>query len=93
MLVSPESPFANLPRDLHPRQALFLDGIRFAAEMTELAHDRLCATLFALATKEERDNQDVGRGAVGALLDAWSMVDAPEGHRPECFPVANMPVG
>jgi hypothetical protein len=76
MLFAADSPFVRLPRDLNPKQALFLDGIRFAAEMTALAYARLCGTLYGLAMRETRDNADVGEGAVAALLDAWSIVDA-----------------
>ena len=76
MIIGPDSPFVQLPKNLDPRQALFLDGIRFAAQMVDLAHGRLCDTLFGLATSDRSDGADIGPGSVAALLDAWAIVDA-----------------
>jgi hypothetical protein len=76
VLIGPDSPFVNLPRNLNPKQALFIDGIRYAVQMAELAYERLCATLYALTTKPNRSDEDIGPASIAAFLDAWSFVDS-----------------
>lgn len=77
-MFRPESPFLNLPSNLDPKQALFLDGIRIAAQMTEIAHNRLINNLFALASiKQVRiDNANLNSIEVSSFLDAWAIIDA-----------------
>jgi hypothetical protein len=75
MLIERDSPFRRIPTALESRQALFLDGIRFAAEAADLSYLRLVNTLLRLAQHGAADgehNQDI----VSATVDAWSVVDS-----------------
>jgi hypothetical protein len=73
-MIARESPLRRLPTGIDPKQALFLDGIRHAAEIADLALRRLDAQLTELAMahaqSQERSN------FTGPFLDAWAFVDA-----------------
>lgn len=80
-MINKDSVFRRLPPGLERRQVLFIDGIRYCAEMAGMAYGRLAATL----TKMALDAQTLpeARGAEGrmrliplAFLDAWATVDA-----------------
>ncbi|MDT5060531.1 MAG: hypothetical protein QOH63_990 [Acidobacteriota bacterium] len=81
MIVQANSPFRHLPVNLDRRQTLFLDGIRYAVEMIDLAYARLRQTLHQLSyldlTNEHIKSDDsVMALRATAFLDAWSIVDS-----------------
>jgi hypothetical protein len=70
---SPESPLYKLPENLNREQGMFLDGIRYASGIADLAYRRLCNTLNELTQSiEQGDGQ---RLMVSAISDAWSIID------------------
>lgn len=73
-MIGQESPFRRLPHELDRRQTLFLDGMRHAVEIADLAHRRLVASLTELATPRQ-DSPLTERFAM-VFLDAWAVVDA-----------------
>src|SRR5262249_2733749 len=75
MLVENDSPLRRLPLALSKRQFLVFDGIRYAAEMADIAHTRLKTTLFEIARTAEQKVVPC-RDIAGALLDAWAVVDS-----------------
>lgn len=73
LLVPENSPLRRPPSELSRRQVLFLDGIRYAAEMADVAYQRLSEELMRLAeSPDEPSTRDIAR----LMLDAWSIVDA-----------------
>ena len=73
MLIPEDSPLRLLPTDLSRRQVLYFDGIRYAAEMVNLAYNRLFAQLMEIgATNRDVTTLDIAT----AMLDAWSIVDS-----------------
>jgi hypothetical protein len=71
-LISASSPLRRLPAAFDVRQRLFLDGIRYAIEMTELAYRRLATTALAVA----RSDRPAPWHFPAMMLDAWSIVDS-----------------
>jgi hypothetical protein len=59
---------------------LFLDGIRYSAEMADLAYARLQQTLYHLAMSGKDSEEDSGNldhlAVLSAVQDAWSIVDS-----------------
>lgn len=77
MIVGEDSPLRRLPAALDRKQMLFLDGIRYSAEMADLAHARLQQTLYRLTTRGKEPEQDPDHSDVlSAVQDAWSIVDS-----------------
>ena len=74
-MLARDSILRRLPAELNPKQALFLDGIRHAVEIADLAHKRLRETLTHIATVDPND-LDLQTCTTHAFLDAWAMVDA-----------------
>lgn len=78
-MISKDSPFTRLPLNLDQKQAVFLDGLRHAAQIVDLSYKRLCAGLTHLV-----DNYN-GPGRVDdfahLFLDAWAFVDATDRFR------------
>src|SRR5918999_1673035 len=73
LLVPEDSPLRRPPTELSRRQILFLDGLRYAAEMADVAYQRLFEGLMHVAdTSDEPSTRDIAR----LMLDAWSIVDA-----------------
>lgn len=73
LLVPEDSPLRRPPPELSRQQVLFLDGIRYAAEMADVAYQRLFEGLMLLAdSPAEPSTRDIAR----LMLDAWSIVDA-----------------
>ena len=72
--VIPEnSPLRNPPADLSRNQVLLLDGLRYAAEMSDVAYERLSGKLQEIArSRSEPSTRDIA----AAMLDAWSVIDA-----------------
>lgn len=78
MIIEKESPLRHLPADLDPKQATFLDGIRYAIEMADLAYSRLTQSLHVFATEYARGSETTVNDRLWAssFLDAWSIVDS-----------------
>ncbi len=74
MIIGKASVLRRIPTALARHQALFIEGIRFSIQMTDLAHRRLQTTL-PLLTKMEDCDEEIP-STVSAMLDAWSMVDS-----------------
>lgn len=73
-MLKPDSPFKNIPSNTHPRQAFFLDGLRHAFEIADLAFSRLAAGLPALLDAQSRSA--LPKSFAPYYLDAWAFVDA-----------------
>jgi len=81
MIISDDSPLRMIPSRSSVKQALFLDGIRYAVDMTDHAHCRLIDRLvdFDQAFRRNSNVPDGGlvtRWHVPIFLDAWSIVDS-----------------
>jgi hypothetical protein len=72
MIIETDSPFLHLPAELNIEQGAFLDGIRYSAQMIDLAHDRLRQTLYHIGTVEKPADSSFPC----AFHDAWSIVDS-----------------
>jgi hypothetical protein len=75
MLVTNDSPLRILPHPFSKKQVLVFDGIRYAAEMADIAHSRLKTTLFEI-TRTRNSGWVSCRDIAYALLDAWAVVDS-----------------
>lgn len=73
-MIETDSILRNLPSTIDRKQALFLDGIRHAADIATLAYKRLQATLTKIAT-ENSEEESIADLYTSAFLDAWSLVD------------------
>lgn len=73
-MISQESPFRNIPRNLDRKQAFFIDGIRHAAEICDLSYKRLTAGLRDIALKPKGASPELSYAPF--FLDAWAFVDA-----------------
>ena len=65
---------------LSPKQAFFIDGIRHAVDIMELAYGRLRETLTNIALNPPT-SATLPKIAPHAFLDAWAMVDAVDRFR------------
>ena len=77
-MIKADSIFYRLPTELDRKQALFLDGMRHAAEIAQLAYRRLQHTLTQIATTDDAPKSSA---YAAAYLDAWSFVDAVDRFR------------
>lgn len=84
-MISEDSPLRRPPRDLSRKQVLILDGIRYAADMADIAYERLANHLQVVAASEA---EPMVRDIATAMLDAWSIVDSVHRFRDL---VANLP--
>jgi len=74
MLIAQDSPLLRLPTQLNPKQTLFFDGIRHAAELADYAYTRLVESLTKIAVAA---SQREAQGSYTApFLDAWAVVDS-----------------
>lgn len=55
---------------------VFLDGIRHAAEIADLAYDRLQGTLTEISSTHRTGGEERPQLYTAAFLDAWALVDA-----------------
>lgn len=69
--IPDNSPLRNPPEGFSRRQCLVLDGLRYAAEMADIAYERLSA-----ATETFPTNNPAIRDTAGLMLDAWSIIDS-----------------
>ena len=75
LLLGRDSVLRQIPVNLDPKQALFLDGIRHAVEIMDVAYVRLRNALTLLALNPPVSNE-LPSISSHAFLDAWSFVDA-----------------
>lgn len=72
-MIAEDSPLRHPPAALSRRQVVILDGIRYAADMAEIAYERLAAHLQMIAGLErEATVKEIATG----FIDAWSIVDS-----------------
>ncbi|MCS4505993.1 hypothetical protein NYO91_18085 [Arhodomonas aquaeolei] len=79
MMFSNDSPFLNIPQALDARQALYIDGLRHAAQIADLAYRRLCSGLTEHVLsycRNERPSE-----FTYLYLDAWAFIDATDRFR------------
>jgi hypothetical protein len=74
MILEATSRLLHLPENTDRRQVLFLDGLRYTAEMAVVGMHRLRANLPYLFTHRE-DRQARRVYLTAAIADAWSIVD------------------
>jgi hypothetical protein len=75
MILAADSPLKRLPTQLNPRQAMFLDAIRFTIEMADFAMERLLSSLTQLSSQSPAESRSFSF-AVPRLLDSWSIIDS-----------------
>jgi hypothetical protein len=75
MAIVDTAALRSLPTELSRRQILILDGIRYAAEIADIAYERLERTLQGIAA-DYMVEIPPPRGIATALLDAWTIVDS-----------------
>lgn len=75
LLLGRDSVLRQIPVNVDPKQALFLDGIRHSVEIMDLAYGRLRDGLTHLALHPPAPDELPDLSA-HAFLDAWSFVDA-----------------
>src|SRR5438034_7730738 len=73
MLINENSPLRRLPKDLNPKQAQFCDGVRFTAEMADLAYQQLLTNLPPVSGL---DSKNMRVSAAPPFLFAWSIIDS-----------------
>ena len=76
MIIRTDSVLRRLPSELDPKRRLFVDGIRYAVEMADMAYSRLCQTLLALVVENRGRTDGLGQRIVSSMLDAWSVIDS-----------------
>lgn len=74
-MLSADSPFLNIPAQLDRKQAVFLDGIRHAVQISGLSYVRLCKSLTSIARIRNCDDFS------HVFLDAWAFIDAVDRFR------------
>jgi hypothetical protein len=80
-VIANDSPLVRLPSNTDSRQRFFVDGVRHAAEIADLAYHRLEATLSALAVSGDHEDARESTHYTEAFLDAWAFVDAVDRFR------------
>lgn len=79
-MLDDDSILRRVPAVLEPKQALFVDGIRHAIDIMELAYCRLKETLTNIA-HEPPITAALQKVGSHAFLDAWAMIDAVDRFR------------
>jgi hypothetical protein len=74
-MLNEDSVLRRIPTTIEPKQALFIDGIRHAVEMMDLAYSRLRENLSDFALNPPT-SATLPKLAPYVFLDAWAMVDA-----------------
>lgn len=73
MRIAEDSPLRKPPDAFSRRQVLILDGIRYAAEMADIAYVRLYQQLQGITGSTTEPSV---RDIAAAMLDAWSIIDS-----------------
>jgi hypothetical protein len=74
-MLSDDSILRRVPAQVDPKQALFIDGIRHAVEIMDLAYNRLRETLTKIAL-DPPSPTTLPKIVPFIFLDAWAMIDA-----------------
>lgn len=74
-MLNEDSILRQVPAAINPKQALFIDGIRHAVEIIDLAYGRLRDTLTRVALNPP-SSSELSYISSHAFLDAWAIVDA-----------------
>lgn len=74
-MISVDSPLKKLSARTDRKQAMIFDGIRYSAQIANLAYLRLRETLTVLALND-LPQDEVDAHTTAAFLDAWAFVDA-----------------
>lgn len=80
LLLGRDSVLRQIPVNVAPKQALFLDGIRHAVEIIDVAYRRLRNALTDLALNPP-DPKRLPEISAHVFLDAWGFVDAVDRFR------------
>lgn len=72
-MLTENSPLLNLPVNMDPKQAVFIDGIRHAAQIIEMAYSRICDSLTKLSFESSTGKHKAEYTHV--LLDVWAFID------------------
>jgi hypothetical protein len=78
-MISSESPLKRIPRNLGIKDAFYLDGLRHAAEICDVAFKRLTSNLRDTVQKQEENLIPSSFSSV--FLDAWAFVDSADRFR------------
>ena len=78
-MFSNESAFLNIPQELDSRQALYIDGLRHAAQIADLSYRRLCSGLSQHVLSY--CNKEIPGEFTHLYLDAWAFIDATDRFR------------
>lgn len=73
-MLSPDSPFRRLPRNLERRQVMFTDALRLSAEMAAFSYDNLENLLKAIVAGDRKGQ--IEGAAIQALVCAYGVIDA-----------------
>jgi hypothetical protein len=76
MVIEEGSPFRQLPAALNRKQVLFLDGILYSVEMSDLAHLRLQRVLLERTQRQAEEEPIEHQLMSAAFQDAWTIVDS-----------------
>ena len=79
-MLNEDSILRQVPTAVNPKQALFIDGIRHAIEIIDLAYGRLRDTLTRMALNPP-SSSELPKISAQAFLDAWAMIDAVDRFR------------
>jgi hypothetical protein len=79
-MIYQDSILRRVPLVVEPKQALFIDGIRHAVEILDLAYSRLRDTLTQVALDPPSSNE-LPKISPYVFLDAWAIVDAVDRFR------------
>lgn len=80
LLLGRDSVLRQIPVNVAPKQVLFLDGIRHAVEIMDVAYGRLRDALTHLALNPPAA-QELPDVSIHVFLDAWGFVDAVDRFR------------
>jgi hypothetical protein len=80
ILLGRQSVLRRIPVNIDPKQAIFLDGIRHAVEIMDVAYSRLRDTLTQLSLTPPTSDE-LSNISSHVFLDAWAFVDAVDRFR------------
>ncbi len=72
-MLKENSSLLNLPLNMNPKQAVFIDGISHAAQIIEMAYNRMCDSLTRLSFESSSGKREVIFTHV--FLDVWAFID------------------
>lgn len=72
-MIAENSPLLNLPVNMNPKQAVYIDGIRHAAQIIEMAYSRLCNSLTEISFESSIGKRNSEFTHI--FLDVWAFID------------------